>query len=113
MRSTKNFLAAGFTSKSWRSADPELVEDESAMVFALTGKLQVFKTHNPSEAVGLSKDFGPYFLYALALSGTPMNHEHYGLCNTMDMVDLGDYQVPADEEERSPLTGSKHLNQKP
>lgn len=36
-RSSKNYLAGGFTSKSWTSPSKEKeVEDSSAMVFALT-----------------------------------------------------------------------------
>ena len=60
IRSSENYLAAGFTSKSW-SSDFTHVEDSSAMVFALTNDLQVFKPSNPKEAVIHITDCGPCF----------------------------------------------------
>ena len=63
IRSSENYLAAGFTSKSWISSfSPfESVSDSSAMVFALTNELQVFKTKNPKDAVMSYIGYGPVF----------------------------------------------------
>ena len=53
IRSSDEYLAAGFTSIAWASPeDGYSVEDASASVFALTDTLQVFKTKNPKKAVG-------------------------------------------------------------
>jgi len=50
IRSSENYLAAGFTSISF-SSESKYVEDSSAMVFALTNELQAFKTNKPMGAV--------------------------------------------------------------
>ena len=60
IRSSEDYLAAGFTSISW-SRDGTDVEDSSAMVFALTNDLQVFKPKNPKEAVGHGRVCGPWW----------------------------------------------------
>jgi hypothetical protein len=61
VQSTLNYLSAGFTSVSWKSTDGTNVEDSSAMVFALTNELQVFKTNVPKYAVWHGSRYGPYF----------------------------------------------------
>jgi len=63
IRSSKNYLAAMFTSIAWASPDPPGtdVEDASASVFALSGTLQVFKTNNPEKAVFHSSYIGPWW----------------------------------------------------
>jgi len=38
-----------------------------------------------------------------------MNSENNGLCNTEGMEDEGEYEVPADDQGRSPLTGSSYI----
>ena len=39
-----------------------------------------------------------------------MNDENHGVCNTKDMNnDKGRYDVPADKDGKSPLTGSNFL----
>ena len=61
-RSIEDYLSAGFTSRSWRSIFGGTdVEDSSAMVFALTNELQVFKTNNSKKAVCHNSDCGPIF----------------------------------------------------
>jgi len=60
IRSSENYLAAGFTSISWSSEDED-VEDSSAMVFALTNELQVFKPNIPKLAVRHRIAYGPCF----------------------------------------------------
>ena len=40
-----------------------------------------------------------------------MNAENGGLCNTKGMYDLGQYDVPADHQGRSPLTGGSFINE--
>ena len=59
IRTSDNSLAAGFTSASWDSPRGTSVFDASAMVFALTDTLQVYKTKNPKSAVGHYKGYGP------------------------------------------------------
>ena len=68
IRSSDNYLGAGFTSISWSSPkesecnegeDGVDVEDPSAMVFALTNDPQVFKTKNPEQAVYHTRNSGP------------------------------------------------------
>ena len=62
IRSIHNYLAAGFTSIAWASPEDFTdVEDASAMVFALTDKLQVFKPKNPKKAVHHDSFFGPWW----------------------------------------------------
>jgi len=62
LRCEDAYLAAGFTSKSWQSPFlPTDVEDSSAMVFALTNDLQVFKPNNPKKAVWHRSDIGPWW----------------------------------------------------
>ena len=61
LRCKDAYLAAGFTSKSWQSTDGTNVEDSSAMVFALTNDLQVFKPNNPKNAVWHHSRCGPYW----------------------------------------------------
>ena len=39
-----------------------------------------------------------------------MNAENYGFCQTKGMKDNGKYDVPADHQGRSPLTGSSFIN---
>jgi hypothetical protein len=54
IRSSENFLSAGFTSRSWLPflfGEHTYTRDSSAMVFALTNELQVFKTNYPIQAV--------------------------------------------------------------
>ena len=64
IRSSVSYLAAGFTSKSWTSVAGH-VEDESAMVFALThepqSEPQMFKTNYSEQAVWHNQHRGPYF----------------------------------------------------
>ena len=74
IRSSENFLAGGFTSKPWTSANYVYVEDASAMVFALTNDLQVFKPGKPKKAVWHNIYSGPNFYGALALWSYPMNN---------------------------------------
>ena len=60
IRSSNNYLAAGFTSIAWTSPIPRYnVFDASATVFALTDTLQVFKTNNPKMAVFHYRERGP------------------------------------------------------
>ena len=61
IRSSEDYLAAGFTSKSWQSTDGDQVEDSSAMVFALTHDTQVFNTKNQKKAVWHYRNFGPWW----------------------------------------------------
>ena len=62
IQSTLNYLSAGFTSISWKSTKEGTDgEDSSAMVFALTNELQVFKTKNPKYAVWHHSKNGPFF----------------------------------------------------
>ena len=62
IQSDKRYLAAGFTSKPWTSDEDGVnVEDASAMLFALTKELQVFKPGNPKEAVYHYSQMGPHF----------------------------------------------------
>ena len=59
VQAEEDFMSAGFTSIPWASPEYGNVEDASAMVFALTGTLQVFKTKNPKMAVEHHKRAGP------------------------------------------------------
>jgi len=61
IRSRENYLAAGFTSISWSDFAWSGVKDSSAMVFALTNEMHVFKTNNPEKAVIHLSRQGPYF----------------------------------------------------
>ena len=61
IRSSDKYLAAGFTSIAWASGYGTDVEDASAMVFALTHDLQVFKTKNSEKAVWHHRRCGPYW----------------------------------------------------
>jgi len=38
-----------------------------------------------------------------------MNLENNGVCHTKDMRDIGKYDVPEDEQGRSPLTGEANF----
>ena len=40
-----------------------------------------------------------------------MNVEHGGGCNTKGMMEDGQYDVPAIEDNKSPLTGSNYINE--
>ena len=60
VQSEEDYMSAGFTSIAW-SSDGTAVEDASAIVFALTNTLQVFKTNNPKQAVRHHSDWGPYW----------------------------------------------------
>ena len=40
-----------------------------------------------------------------------MNDENHGLCQTNGMEDSGEYDVPADHQGRSPLTGSSFIDE--
>ena len=40
-----------------------------------------------------------------------MNAENGGFCQTKGMGDAGQYDVPADHQARSPLTGSSFINE--
>ena len=58
LQTNKDYMSAGFTSIAW-STNNTNVEDASAMVFALTDKLQAFKTKNPEKAVYYHMGTGP------------------------------------------------------
>ena len=60
LQTEQDFMSAGFTSKAWASPEKDTnVKDASACVFALTDKIQVFKTKNPERAVYHSRYWGP------------------------------------------------------
>jgi len=62
VQSDENYMSAGFTSIAWASPEKATdVEDASACVFALTDKMQVFKTNNPEQAVWHRRDYGPWW----------------------------------------------------
>jgi len=106
IRSSRNYLAAGFTSIAWTS-DDTVVEDASACVFALTDKLQVFKANNPSSAVRHFRGWGPWWYSALGLGdyGTMKN----GLSYTKGHYnDDRKYEVVRLPDGKNPLTGSTH-----
>jgi len=77
--------------------------DSSAMVFALTGSLEVYKTKHPPMALVHSWEHGPAFQHALNM----YDGKRKGICETKGIHDLGEYDVPADENGNSPLTGSR------
>lgn len=105
VRSSQNYLAAAFTSISWYLLTDEYIEDPSAMVFALTNDLQVFKTENPERAVLHHEKQTISFPAALSI-GYIIPEEGNGTCNTLGMRDDGGYGVPADVNGASILTGS-------
>ena len=76
------------------------------MLFALTNELQVFKPCNPKKAVWHGSDLGPYFSFALAVGGIPMNFPDSGASNTKSFEDEGEYNVNEDAQGASVLTGS-------
>ena len=60
VQAEEDFMSADFTSIPWASPEKGTnVEDASAMVFALTDTLQVFKTKNPKKAVAHATTYGP------------------------------------------------------
>ena len=81
------------------------------MVFALKNELQAFRPINPEWATYHEAGSGPSFYHALVLTGETMNEENSGICNTMGMeFDYGEYDVPADHQQRSLLTGSSYID---
>ena len=86
LRSSENYLAAGFTSKNWTSKkSPVIIKDSSAMVFALSNALQVFKSNNPKQALCHYEGNGPIFGRALAIWTTPMNKINGGESSTQGL----------------------------
>ena len=103
IRSSHNYLAAGFTSIAWKSTDGTNVEDASACVFALTDKMQVFKPKNPKEAVRHNSMWGPYWYNALKLYGDMQNGWSFTKGHEYD---YGKYEVARLPDGKNPLVGS-------
>jgi len=62
IRSTRNYLSAGFTSVAWSSPEEYAhAEDASAMVFALTNEPKMYKVNNAQMAVMHGSASGPWF----------------------------------------------------
>jgi len=66
--------------------------------------------HNTRPTALSCRNNGPFFRHALALGGyTMLNSENLGFCN-FGKYHYGQYDVPADRQGGSPLTGSSFID---
>ena len=93
-----SILSGMVTFSGWNRPDP------TAFLFALTGKMQIFKPGSVENAVYHYSEHGPYFQAALAL-GFYDTDLRDGKCRTKSQWDSGKYNIPVDENGNSVLTG--------
>jgi len=104
-----DYISAGFTSIAWASPESGTwVEDASAMVFALTDTLQVFKTKRPKDALYHRSKRGPVWYEALELA-TFYKSMKDGYSHTKEGNDYGKYEVVRLPDGKNPLTGSTYV----
>ena len=104
-RSSKDYLAAGYTSLAWSSVRSRK-EDKEAFVVSLTNEMHVFKPKAPQFALWHYRGFGPNFDPAIGVSGKMMNGINNGFCATVgDKNDMAQYCIPRDINGCSVLTG--------